>query len=166
MSNIPPAKRRRTNGSSGDDYLAELDLDAYLLGSITRISLTNFMTYSYCEFSPGPHLNVILGPNGSGKSSVVCAICLGLGGSPSVPGAYCLFFLTHPKVLGRAKNPKDYIKHGEEKATVEIDLKARKVRQTSRDVLTITRTIDKVLTLVLASCANSFYSRQISLFGT
>jgi len=38
-------------------------------GSIVRIKLVDFMTFTNCEFFPGPRLNVILGPNGSGKSS-------------------------------------------------------------------------------------------------
>ncbi|EDV21078.1 uncharacterized protein TRIADDRAFT_60489 [Trichoplax adhaerens] len=45
---------------------------------------------------------------GSGKSSIVCAVCLGLAGSPSV--------------LGRAKQIKDFIKHGQMEAIVEITL--------------------------------------------
>jgi chromosome segregation ATPase len=57
---------------------------------------------------PGPNLNVIIGPNGTGKSTVVCAICLGMGGKPSV--------------LGRAGNVSDYIKYGKNQATIEIEL--------------------------------------------
>jgi chromosome segregation ATPase len=53
-------------------------------GAIVRIALRNFVTYDRCEFFPGPHLNMIIGPNGTGKSTVVCAMALGLGGSPAV----------------------------------------------------------------------------------
>ncbi|KAJ8610725.1 hypothetical protein MRB53_038367 [Persea americana] len=60
-------------------------------GAITRVTLVNFVTYTRAEFFPGPNLNMIIGPNGTGKSTIVCAICLGLGWSPS-----------H---LGRAKEP-------------------------------------------------------------
>ena len=48
-------------------------------GSIVRVKLTNFVTYTAVEFCPGPSLNMIIGPNGTGKSTLVCAICLGLG---------------------------------------------------------------------------------------
>ena len=50
------------------------------------MALRNFVTYDRCEFWPGPHLNMIIGPNGTGKSTIVCAMALGLGGSPSVGG--------------------------------------------------------------------------------
>src|ERR1700722_10543023 len=60
------------------------DLSAYPIGGIIRICVTNFVTYSYCEFLPGPYMNMIIGPNGTGKSSVVCAIALGLGGGTHV----------------------------------------------------------------------------------
>lgn len=48
-------------------------------GSIVRVKLTNFVTYTEAEFKPGPSLNMVIGPNGTGKSTLVCAICLGLG---------------------------------------------------------------------------------------
>lgn len=48
-------------------------------GSIVRVKLENFVTYTAVEFSPGPSLNMVIGPNGTGKSTLVCAICLGLG---------------------------------------------------------------------------------------
>lgn len=78
-------------------------------GSIVKITLRNFVTYDYCEFSPGPQLNMIIGPNGTGKSTIVCAIALGLGGSPAL--------------LGRAKNIAEFVKTGEDEATIKIELK-------------------------------------------
>lgn len=81
----------------------------YVNGSIVRIALTNFVTYDWCEFFPGPQLNMIIGPNGTGKSTIVCAIALGLGGSTSV--------------LGRARNISEFVKTGKTNATVEIELK-------------------------------------------
>lgn len=48
-------------------------------GSIVRVALKNFVTYTASEFFPGPRLNMVIGPNGTGKSTLVCAICLGLG---------------------------------------------------------------------------------------
>ena len=53
-------------------------------GSILKVKLTNFVTYTDVEFSPGPSLNMVIGPNGTGKSTLVCAICLGLGWSAQV----------------------------------------------------------------------------------
>ena len=53
-------------------------------GSIVRVKLANFVTYTAVEFFPGPSLNMVIGPNGTGKSSLVCAICLGLGWGPQV----------------------------------------------------------------------------------
>ena len=60
------------------------------------------------EFVPGANLNVVIGPNGTGKSTLVCAICLGMTGKPSV--------------LGRASSLSDFIKYGKNKATIEIEL--------------------------------------------
>ena len=45
------------------------------------------------DFTPGPALNLVIGPNGAGKSSLVCAICIGLGGAPSLLGE-CFFSLS------------------------------------------------------------------------
>eukprot|EP00326_Haptolina_ericina_P027602 CAMPEP_0181194042 /NCGR_PEP_ID=MMETSP1096-20121128/14131_1 /TAXON_ID=156174 ORGANISM="Chrysochromulina ericina, Strain CCMP281" /NCGR_SAMPLE_ID=MMETSP1096 /ASSEMBLY_ACC=CAM_ASM_000453 /LENGTH=1098 /DNA_ID=CAMNT_0023283529 /DNA_START=32 /DNA_END=3328 /DNA_ORIENTATION=+ len=42
---------------------------------------SNFMSYTDAEIThPGSKLNCIVGPNGTGKSSIVCALCVGLGG--------------------------------------------------------------------------------------
>ncbi|MCJ1266256.1 Structural maintenance of chromosomes protein 5 [Lobaria immixta] len=77
-------------------------------GSIVRVKLTNFVTYTAVEFHPGPSLNMVIGPNGTGKSTLVCAICLGLGWGP--------------QHLGRAKDVSEYVKHGFQEATIEIEL--------------------------------------------
>ena len=49
-----------------------------------------------------------MGPNGTGKSTILCAICLGLGGQPPL--------------LGRADDARLFIKHEKEVATIEIEL--------------------------------------------
>jgi hypothetical protein len=72
--------RQTSDGRHGDDYTK----DAHQPGSIVRVKLTNFVTYTAAEFHLGPSLNMIIGPNGTGKSTLVCAICLGLGWSPQV----------------------------------------------------------------------------------
>ena len=60
----------------------------YRPGSIVRIKLANFVTYTAVDFFPGPSLNMVIGPNGTGKSTLVCAICLGLGWGPQVKAKY------------------------------------------------------------------------------
>lgn len=64
-------------------------------GSIVRVKLTNFVTYTAVEFYPGPSLNMVIGPNGTGKSTLVCAICLGLGWGPQVRADWEAYFLQH-----------------------------------------------------------------------
>ncbi|KAI9670897.1 MAG: Structural maintenance of chromosomes protein 5 [Caeruleum heppii] len=80
-------------------------------GSIVRVRLRDFVTYSSAEFFPGPSLNMVIGPNGTGKSTLVCAICLGLGWGP--------------QHLGRAKDVSEFVKHGHQEAMIEIELAAR-----------------------------------------
>ena len=62
----------------------EIERTPFQPGSIVRVKLTNFVTYTSAEFFPGPSLNMVIGPNGTGKSTLVCAICLGLGWGPQV----------------------------------------------------------------------------------
>jgi len=82
--------------------------DAFQPGSLIRVKLTNFVTYTAAEFLLGPSLNMVIGPNGTGKSTLVCAICLGLGwGSEH---------------LGRAKDLGAFVKHGASEAEIEIEL--------------------------------------------
>ena len=77
-------------------------------GSIVRMRFVNFMQYTETEFHCGPNLNVIIGPNGSGKSTIVNGICLGLAGKTNL--------------LGRSANIQDFIRVGEEEASIEIEL--------------------------------------------
>uniref|UniRef100_UPI00358EC0AE structural maintenance of chromosomes protein 5-like n=1 Tax=Myxine glutinosa TaxID=7769 RepID=UPI00358EC0AE len=104
--------------------MAEHNVD-FVEGSIVRIKLKNFVTYDLCELFPGPNLNMIIGPNGSGKSSIVCAICLGLAGKPSL--------------LGRVDKLGHFVKQGKEKSMVEIELfKARKNVTIIREIVAST----------------------------
>lgn len=75
-------------------------------GCIDKIVFKNFLTYNYVECRPGPYLNVIIGPNGTGKSSIICGICLALGGSP--------------KILGRSDNISDFVMHGKDEGANEV----------------------------------------------
>ncbi|CAG8597007.1 13762_t:CDS:10, partial [Acaulospora morrowiae] len=97
--------------------------EEYQIGSIVRVCLKNFVTYDSVEFRPGPNLNMVIGPNGTGKSTIVCAIALGLGWNTSL--------------LGRAKEISDFVKHGQERASIEIELKDK-----SKNVV-VSRTIKK-----------------------
>ncbi|EON99085.1 putative structural maintenance of chromosome complex subunit protein [Phaeoacremonium minimum UCRPA7] len=92
----------QTNGTSAMDFQP---------GAIVRVMVENFVTYEHAEFFPGPNLNMVIGPNGTGKSSLVCAICLGLG--------------YHANVLGRASSFGEFVKHGKDSATVEVELQKR-----------------------------------------
>lgn len=78
-------------------------------GQIVRVSLERFVTYTAATFHPGPSLNMVIGPNGTGKSTLVCAISIGLGWSLGL--------------LGRTKEPGEFVKHGCSQATIEIELK-------------------------------------------
>ena len=72
-------------------------------------SFTIFRTYSDLTIHFGPALNLIIAPNGCGKSTLVNALCLGLGGDP--------------KFLGRASHLGDFVKHGCNQASIEVELK-------------------------------------------
>jgi chromosome segregation ATPase len=80
----------------------------YKPGSVVRVEVKNFMTYSHCMIEPGPTLNLVLGPNGTGKSSLVCALCVGLAGST--------------KLLGRADDVGSYIRRGTSEGEVLVTL--------------------------------------------
>lgn len=73
------------DGNDGvEDRQDAVDAGGYKPGSIVRIRVNDFVTYTSAEFFPGPKLNMVIGPNGTGKSTLVCAICLGLGWGPQV----------------------------------------------------------------------------------
>lgn len=78
-------------------------------GQLVRISMSNFLTYTSATYNLGPTLNMIIGPNGTGKSSVVCAICIGLDYPTSI--------------LGRAKDLHEFVRHGCDQASIELEIK-------------------------------------------
>ncbi|KAI1504987.1 P-loop containing nucleoside triphosphate hydrolase protein [Biscogniauxia marginata] len=104
----PP--QSRLNGHSSINGLVS-GTGEFQPGAIVRVLVRNFVTYEHAEFLPGPNLNMVIGPNGTGKSSLVCAICLGLG--------------YHPKHLGRASHVGEFVKHGKDTATIEVELQKR-----------------------------------------
>ena len=76
-------RRAREDGGDADaeDEAAKRVRSPYAKGAIYRVKLHNFMSYTDAEIvDPGPQLNCIIGANGTGKSSIVCALCIGLGG--------------------------------------------------------------------------------------
>jgi hypothetical protein len=50
--------------SKASDAAAETEVPA-VAGSVLKVKMRNFMTYSNVEFAPGRRLNLILGPNGA-----------------------------------------------------------------------------------------------------
>lgn len=89
--------------------LGTVDYSPFHPGTIVKMRLENFVTYTLTEFDLSPSLNMIIGPNGSGKSTFVCAVCLGLAGKP--------------EFIKRSKRVEDFIKNGEDKGSIEITLK-------------------------------------------
>ncbi|CCU82278.1 structural maintenance of chromosomes 5 smc5 [Blumeria hordei DH14] len=87
---------------------SEIHSSQFQHGAIVRVKVVNFVTYEEAEFFPGPNLNMVIGPNGTGKSSLVCAICLGLGSSPTQ--------------LGRATQVGEFVKHSMPDSIIEIEL--------------------------------------------
>jgi chromosome segregation ATPase len=101
----------RANGNRRHDHASEASVEeVFQPGTLVRVKLKNFVTYTAAEFHLGPSLNMIIGPNGTGKSTLVCAICLGLGWSP--------------ELLGRAKDIALFVKNGSDVAEIEIELAA------------------------------------------
>ena len=80
----PQNTRRRPTEGHNELTEAAAGAELHQPGSIVRVKLQNFVTYTSAEFFPGPSLNMVIGPNGTGKSTLVCAICLGLGWGPQV----------------------------------------------------------------------------------
>lgn len=76
-------------------------------GSIVSLKLKNFLVYRDVKVHLGPRLNMVVGPNGSGKSTLVCAIALGLGGSPKVRKVLLAYF-AHRGSLPRSVSEVDY----------------------------------------------------------
>lgn len=102
---------KRLSGKNGEidgKKVQRMKGSSFVKGSVVRMKMQNFVTYDECEVLPGPHLNMIVGPNGTGKSTIVCALCLGLAGSTNL--------------LGRGKEVGEYVKHGANRALIEIEL--------------------------------------------
>ena len=120
----PRSKQARGKEQGGARTSEDGGEDDFQPGSIVRVKLENFVTYTSVEFFPGPSLNMVIGPNGTGKSTLVCAVCLGLGWKAKVRLLTRLFFCAadNQQHLGRAKEIEEFIKHGADEAIIEIEL--------------------------------------------
>ena len=58
---------------------------------------------------------MVVGPNGTGKSTILCAICLGLGGEP--------------RLLGRASDVETFVANGEDVGIIEIEIESEQEDQ-------------------------------------
>ncbi|CCH61272.1 hypothetical protein TBLA_0E02190 [Henningerozyma blattae CBS 6284] len=121
ISTSKPARKRLK--------ITAIDTEQFQPGSIIKIKLWNFVTYSLAEFTLSPSLNMIIGPNGSGKSTFVCAVCLGLAGKP--------------EYIGRSSKLEDYIKNGEDQSVVEVTLKNVPESDFNTDTILIKTTINR-----------------------
>lgn len=86
-------------------------VDHMIDGSIVKLVLKNFMTFSEVTYTPHSKLNLIIGPNGSGKSSIVTALILGFGGNP--------------KDINRGDKVSQFVKLGKSVADISIELYKR-----------------------------------------
>lgn len=78
---MPRRDREEEGDADAEDQASKRVRSPYARGAIYRVKLHNFMSYTDAEIvDPGPQLNCIIGANGTGKSSIVCALCVGLGG--------------------------------------------------------------------------------------
>ncbi|KAE9977573.1 hypothetical protein BLS_001282 [Venturia inaequalis] len=80
-----------------------------LCAIIESVTATNFMCHAHLSMSLGPLINFIIGHNGSGKSAILAALTVCLGAKASANN--------------RGKSLKEYIKHGSDRATVQVKIK-------------------------------------------
>ena len=79
----------------------------HVVARTTTVALTAAPPLPQPSPSPLPALtNFVVGINGSGKSSLVCALCLGLGGETSS--------------MERSKDLGEFVKAGTDRATIEV----------------------------------------------
>src|SRR4051794_31118539 len=83
ISNTNSRKRSHNNNNNNGIFQSQIDavlhddinesicssedISLFRRGNIRRVSLMNFMTYTYTSTQFGANLNLIIGPNGSGK---------------------------------------------------------------------------------------------------
>ncbi|XP_029349003.1 structural maintenance of chromosomes protein 6 isoform X2 [Echeneis naucrates] len=91
------------------------------IGLIESITLRNFMCHHFLSpFHFGPNVNFIVGNNGSGKSAILTALIVGLGGKATV--------------TSRAASLKDFVKSGENTASITVKLRNRGPDAYKKDV--------------------------------
>ena len=89
----------------------------------------------------------MVGPNGSGKSSIVCALALGLAGGTNV--------------LGRATRAHEFIRHGADKAELEIELSSGDAKKRNEDK-SLSLSLSLSLSYTFSCPANTVIWRQIT----
>ncbi|XP_026817249.1 structural maintenance of chromosomes protein 5 [Rhopalosiphum maidis] len=107
-------KNSASTSQSGDDSEVlnkKRKVDHMVDGSIVKVELKNFMTFTEVVYTPHSKLNLIIGPNGSGKSSIVTALILGFGGNP--------------KDINRGDKVSQFVKLGKSVADISIELYKR-----------------------------------------
>ncbi|XP_025193514.1 structural maintenance of chromosomes protein 5 [Melanaphis sacchari] len=108
MENIASTSQ---NGDDSRVAIKKRKVDHKVEGSIVKVVLKNFMTFTDVVYTPHSKLNLIIGPNGSGKSSIVTALILGFGGNP--------------KDINRGDKVSQFVKLGKSAAEISIELYKR-----------------------------------------
>ncbi|KAK9744457.1 RecF/RecN/SMC N terminal domain [Popillia japonica] len=101
-------KRSKNNRESTSDTPRQKRVKSRA-GTISRITLKNFMCHSHLEVNLQNNINYITGRNGSGKSAILVALAVGLAGKASI--------------TNRGTSVKCFVKAGQTSATVEIVLR-------------------------------------------
>ncbi|GJQ14728.1 hypothetical protein GpartN1_g6519.t1 [Galdieria partita] len=97
-------------------------------GQVVSLRLKNFVTFDDVVLHASPSLNLIAAPNGTGKSTIASALCI--------------VFCSNLKTLERASSLSEFIKRGEERATIEVTLYDPQSPET-RNLRKVSRSFDK-----------------------
>lgn len=101
-------------------------------GAIEQLEVFKFMCHDYLVINFGPQANFIIGRNGSGKSAILTGIILALGGKAST--------------TSRATSLKGFIKHGQSRAEVKLQMSNRGEEAYRPDVYGETIIIERAIT--------------------
>ncbi|KAH9825121.1 hypothetical protein DFH28DRAFT_1016562 [Melampsora americana] len=101
-------------------------------GAIEQLEVFKFMCHDYLVINFGPQANFIIGRNGSGKSAILTGIILALGGKAAT--------------TSRATSLKGFIKHGQSRAEVKLQMSNRGEEAYRPDVYGETIIIERAIT--------------------
>ncbi|CAL8076088.1 unnamed protein product [Orchesella dallaii] len=73
-------------------------------GSVVRLAFKDFLSFKAVELYSGSDLNIVLGPTADEQSIIVYALCLCLGGTPTVTGL------------------EEFIRDGSDSTSIEVEL--------------------------------------------